>query len=556
MAIFQFQRFLVVAAIAMSMLSMAAATGTDSITCEMEMTDYTFSTQAGFQSRLATVDEWSCVDESDEIYELAGEWERLLDEFDVRSGETVFHFQDIILKPAEDAFHGVPTIVVHAHSKIQIVENAITSASATTSSITGRKLAVARIGSLEVLVVRVTDSAGEQPRLGAADISDRIFATTGGVESLKSQIASCSGDQLELYESTRDSNIVDGVLEITIAVAVADYSHDERKDLERVVNNKLSGLGYSVRSFGLVLYIMPENTNLGQNNVLGYAYVGGVKSVYKGIPSFQTVIHEIGHNLGLSHSGLESGSNFFFEEYGDTTCQMGYSIQLNYYDYPQKCFNGAKSYELNWYNKSAAAIGYEDIDITEGSSWRGKLAGVHDYFSPQYDGNACNGYRVVAKIGTLYISFNRAEDFTKDAPHANTVVVTERVIINNRDYSRQKTNGILAKGGVGQFTTSLSEAVTVMICDISYDDTNPAIIDYADVIVFRNDDAGSVVKSCDREPPTNKCVVPTDSPSAGPTSAPTVGPTASPSSAPTAGPTTSPTAAPTAGPTASPTSAP
>ena len=63
---------------------------------------------------------------------------------------------------------------------------------------------------------------------------------------------------------------------------------------------------------------MPETTNLGANNVLGYAYVGGVKSVYKGIPTFQTLMHEVGHNLGLSHSGLEGHSHSFYREYGDT----------------------------------------------------------------------------------------------------------------------------------------------------------------------------------------------------------------------------------------------
>ena len=62
---------------------------------------------------------------------------------------------------------------------------------------------------------------------------------------------------------------------------------------------------------------MPETTNLGVNNVLGYAYVGGVKSVYRGVPSFQTIIHEIGHNLGLSHSGLEDNPSIFYREYGD-----------------------------------------------------------------------------------------------------------------------------------------------------------------------------------------------------------------------------------------------
>ena len=117
----------------------------------------------------------------------------------------------------------------------------------------GRQLSSGRTsGELEVLVVRVTDASGEEPRLDRHDISNRVFGTFGDMGSLKSQMGACSGDQLKLTPSTRDdddeNNIRDGVLELSIDVNVSDFDNSQRKFLEKAVNNKLKTEGYSVRS--------------------------------------------------------------------------------------------------------------------------------------------------------------------------------------------------------------------------------------------------------------------------------------------------------------------
>jgi hypothetical protein len=249
------------------------------------------------------------------------------------------------------------------------------------------------------------------------------------------------------------------------------------------------------------MYIMPDSTNLGYNNVIGYAYVSGVKSVYRGIPSFQTLMHEVGHNIGLSHSGLETEGNLnaFTNEYGDKTCQMGSSTQ------DLKCFNGAKSHQLGWYNQ-VDKIGHEDLDSD--ASWRGKLVGVHDYFGENYeDGESagCEGHRVVVSIGPLFIAFNRAESFTRDVPESNMVAVTEDVIKRNKNHSMRKIDGLLSENGFSTFETASGEKYSVKVCEISIDNNDPNVLDYADVIIYRNDDE-SIIKSCDIELPTNSCL--------------------------------------------------
>jgi hypothetical protein len=313
---------------------------------------------------------------------------------------------------------------------------------------------------------------------------------------------------------------------------------------------------------------MPETTNLG-NGVLGYAYLSGVKSVFRGVPSFPTLMHEIGHNFGLSHSGLEGNLDSFLYQYGDETCQMGSSTK-----YKSKCFNGAKSHRLGWYNY--LKIGHEDLDSE--ASWRGKLVGIHDYYGEKYDGAGCEGHRVVVNIGTLFITFNRAESFTRDVPERNTVAVTEELLtVGNKVHSLRKIDGLLSENDVRTFETASGEKYSVMVCKITIDENDLNELDYADVIIYRNDDE-SIIKSCDIEVPANACAsvtvgqnndyatsttpsisfteAPSDTPSSRPSFSPSKSPSLAPSIASLVSPTNTPSNSPSSTPSFSPTAYP
>ena len=222
----------------------AATTHLDSITCEMEATDNTFGSEASFEASEDDDDEWNCVDESDTLYDLDGEWTHIFDDYNVKSGVTTFTFRGVDIIPELDLIYGLPTIYVYNNSEIELVHTNEDE----DEDEDRRKLAVPTSGELEVMVVRVTDSSGEQPSLNGTDIANRIFGTVGDMSSLKSQMGECSGDQLTLTASTRTADLLDGVLELPIEVNVADFSDAERKYMEKVVNNKLKLLGYNVRS--------------------------------------------------------------------------------------------------------------------------------------------------------------------------------------------------------------------------------------------------------------------------------------------------------------------
>jgi len=72
-------------------------------------------------------------------------------------------------------------------------------------------------------------------------------------------------------------------------------------------------------------------------------------------------MHEIGHNLGLSHSS-EDGA-----EYGNNSCMMGKSYARD--DGPLMCYGAPKAWELGWYETKR-------VEISTGNpTYVGELAG-------------------------------------------------------------------------------------------------------------------------------------------------------------------------------------
>merc|ERR1719261_1119471 len=92
-------------------------------------------------------------------------------------------------------------------------------------------------------------------------------------------------------------------------------------------------------------------------------------------------LHEVGHNLGLAHSGEGDA------QYADTSGSMGFTINT---ENTLSCYNPAKSYQLKWYKDRV-----EDIDPTSSSSGSGlsssgkrefQMNGAADYGDGKRDG--------------------------------------------------------------------------------------------------------------------------------------------------------------------------
>jgi len=383
-------------------------------------------------------------------------------------------------------------------------------------------------GTSTTLVVRVIDESGDAPSFSSAELSDNIFGTHGDAHNLRSQFLACSGGKLDLPPAATGGNITDGVVEVTLnGINVTGL---DRFTVEDYVTDALPTFVDNLAPYEHIMYIVPDSVSFG--GAAAYAYVGGTISQYRSKYSYQLIclMHEIGHNLRMGHSG-ENGVT-----YADGTGYMGNQGWDD--DTPRMCFNAAKSWWTGWYSSH-----HTTIDATAGGRDL-NLVGIDDYLG----GKIPTGANTVAKIGSnLYIIFNRQKGITDTVPEQpNKVTVIQQA---TEDYSQSwllggfdhTTGAFRSEGYSGGYD------LVIEVCDVVYDEVGG---DYARTLVYLDNGVDNL--SCSTAAPT-VTPVPTNNPSKSPTAAPTTtpAPTGQPSSPPTAAPvipTSPPTRAPTTGP--------
>ncbi len=230
-----------------------------------------------------------------------------------------------------------------------------------------------------------------------SSLGDSVFGTSGDPVNLASQYTACSYSQLN-FMPAQDQNITAGVVQLSIDMDVEGVSRGTVRNEVIAAGNSLFGSLFAQADH--IMFALPPNTD---GNWIAYASVNGSSSVYNNnwATYVSAQMHELGHNLGMGHSGI--GSN----EYADTSGMMGYSYSND--DGPVMCFNSAKSSKFAWYNNKELTFFESDWTVGQ-NSWTGKVIGLANY------GDVAADQQILLKIHTeegninsssLNINFNR-----------------------------------------------------------------------------------------------------------------------------------------------------
>ena len=295
----------------------------------------------------------------------------------------------------------------------------------------GRDRKLLTAGTKTVLVVRVIAADGTTSA-SQAELSDSVFGTSGDQVNLASQYNVCSDGQLIFDKAANKAGngatISNGVTQISVSTTKAQGDVEMRNAITTALNTAFSVTSPTALA-DYVMYCLPAGTMSG----IAYAFINSWMSVYSDnwCTYLSAQMHEVGHNLGLAHSN-EAGS------YKDQTGMMGFSYSQD--DGPKMCFNGAKSWQLGWYQDKHQVFNLSD------SSWSGRLVGHVD------KGSAAADDTIILKLNTgtatdYYVSFNSPTAHNSGTVEAGNQVTVQTMGGEGTSYAESELVAKLSAGG-------------------------------------------------------------------------------------------------------------
>jgi len=323
------------------------------------------------------------------------------------------------------------------------------------------------VGDQRVLVLYVEDSLGNTPSYvadgQAGSIEDNVFGTYGDPIYPGERYSTCSNGHVDFIPwigtTSTSVPITTGVYQIKIPAEVPGTSTRYIEDI--VEDQAAQELGDLRSQFDYVMICLPYGSvnSYGSAGWGGYAYINHYLQVLNNnrCQRVSTMTHEFGHNLNLGHSGQ---GNY---QYDDQIGFMGYSYSDD--DGPLMCFNGPKTFQLNWFPDHCKTLTNLDYN------WAGNL------YHPLDESSIPSGDMMVIKIPGFsgyssdyldyFISFNK-----KSGQNIGTKEAINKVAIHisqtNQYVWAPKSKLVveLAAGGSFEFT-ALNIIVVVDVSDIN-----------------------------------------------------------------------------------------
>jgi len=305
-------------------------------------------------------------------------------------------------------------------------------------------------GNKKVLLIRITDVDGRSIPETARQVSNKFFGTYGDAMTVKSGFESCSFGAMKITSDYSGTSVdtsklsAPGVVDVTIGLSLSSASQVDIIEAAATAVMKKLDVGLP-GPFAHVIFILEDcYTGEAECNFAAYGYVNHwVLVTLKQNWAYPAVImHELGHNLNLAHSGgLDGGS------YTDHTCLMGNPLFSD--DVGRMCFNPVKNFQI----AMGSGGWYEDEHIKSwnsgtagGTSWKGKIIGLADY------GRNPNDLPFILKLETgtasdYFVSFNRASGVNSEVQQAANQVTMYQVDAGDGvSYSRSTLKAAIQNG--------------------------------------------------------------------------------------------------------------
>mmetsp|Transcript_28349 Transcript_28349/g.59376 ORF Transcript_28349/g.59376 Transcript_28349/m.59376 type:complete len:750 (+) Transcript_28349:119-2368(+) len=337
---------------------------------------------------------------------------------DVKSGESILIMSRAIVDTEDSKMYIPSNAIVEVHN--QFDEDAVPRLP--------RNLAE-KTGTLNTLVVRFVDRNGVAPNATIKKLENDFFDDDG---CLKSQYEACSYGKLKIqpFSGTTQTGVTieHGVVEVHIDLDVSTSTIDDLKQKGHLATGTTLGDLMFNNTYDLVAYVFPPGC---VGTWIASAYTNGKFSFYNneagsGV-AFQ--VHEVGHNLGLAHSGAST-------EYNDKTGMMGSSFgDDDFY----MCFNPAKSFQLGWYNNKVKTI---DPFSTPDAVSEFTLNGVSDY---EQNDDALIVLRLeqTALDPDYFIGYNRDSRMNQDTYEDKNMITIIRMDLSGEDKPKSEKVGSL-----------------------------------------------------------------------------------------------------------------
>ena len=298
-----------------------------------------------------------------------------------------------------------------------------------------------------VALLRVSMSEGppktSQVAYSKQEIETHIFKNEVG---LKHQMENCSNGALKIVPA--------GVFEVTVPGFTSDYSSPShiRNEALELLARQLNADSASLL-FDHVLVILPPNNFTG---FVGNAGVNHWVSTLNNLWGLDVMayMHELRHNLGLSHAVLTDSS----ADYSSYMSATGWSPNLNG---PAKCYNGASNKLLGWYDNRKEQIHLSILNplqtVTLAAFSEAKMS----------------DYPILLEVGDYTLQYNYASGF-----NSGTEVLRNKVTVSHSIPGRTVVDkqGLSPNGHV--FTVEnfdgTGQVLRIAACEQIYGNSNTA----------------------------------------------------------------------------------